>query len=163
MRLIGGGLIAAAGLWCGLLAARRLERELERCAMYIRMLELLAWELERFKTPLPELFSTLAAALEGEPARLCQSLAHGLLSGEDAGSLWREALLAAAAQEREILLPLGSVLGRYGAPEQAASVLAVKERMEDLCRERRNGLRERRRVLIGIGTAGGIFLSVLLL
>lgn len=164
MRLIGCGLLAGAGVWSGILAAKRASEETARCGGWCRMLELMAFELERFRTPLPDLFASLALRLEGTPRRLCEAISLELAAGgKEFRSVWRGEVENLSAAEREVLLPLGEVLGRFGAEEQSAALESAKEQMERLWQERQNGLRDRRRVCFGVLSAGGILLAILLI
>lgn len=163
MRLVGCGLLAAAGIWSGLLAAGRVSEEVARCGAWCRMLELMAFELERFRTPLPELFTSLSGRMDGLPASLCRKVSSGLAAGaHDFRSVWLDAVRDLPAQEREALRPLGEVLGRFGAAEQTAAIEAAREQMNELRRERRSASRDRRKVCFGVLSAGGILLAVLL-
>ena len=163
MRLLGGALLAASGVLCGALSARELRRELAVLDGFLALLDRLSMELARFKTPLPELFSLLAGELDGPASELCRTAAAGLAAGLPLSPLWRRAAEPLPPELREILLPLGPVLGRYGAEEQAESVLAARERLKNLREEKRRGLRDRTRVRLGVCAAGGALLAVLLL
>lgn len=165
MRLLGAGLIVCAGLWGGLLAAGALTCAVERCGSWCVMLELLSFELSRFRTPLPELFASLGSKLNGAPGTLCRGVCEGLNRVEDEFRvIWSSAMPSGLSdREREILLPLGEVLGRFGADEQAAMLSAALERMNALCAERRMTLRDRKKLCVCSFSAGGIFLAVLLI
>lgn len=163
MRLLGGGLLAGAGLWCGILAAAQLRRSAARCGSLCGMLELIAFEIARFRTPLPELFASLSERLTGPPGALCSRAAAGLQAGLSFRAVWRGALHDLPAAEREILLPLGDVLGSFGAEEQTAGLDAALFRMRALERERTAALRDRTRVCVGVCSAGGLLMAVLLL
>ena len=164
MRLLGGGLVAGAGVWLGLLAARELHRSAALCRELCRMLELMEFELDRFRTPLPELFASLAGRLGGLPGELCAAAAAGLSEGKRSfAEVWRAAAMCVPAAEREILLPLGDVLGTFGAEEQAAGIAAAASRMQALEAERQSNLRDRTRLCFGLFSTGGVLLAVLLM
>lgn len=163
MRLLGAALVAAAGLWCGLLAAGGLRRAEERCGGLCRLLELLRCELTRFCTPLPELFETAAAALDGAAGTAARSVAESLRRGERFAAAWTAATAALPGPEGDILRPLGSVLGRYGAAEQAAALENARMRMEALRDERRRARREKGRLYVGLSAGAGLLLAVCLI
>ncbi len=163
MKLLGGFLIAAAGVWSGFLAAGKLSASAARCGSWCRMLELLSFELVRFLTPLPELFASLAERLDGAAGETCGSVAEDLRTGLGFRAAWRSATENVPREERELLLPLGDVLGRFGAEEQAACADAVRERMNGLWKSRRRELGRRSRVCVGVGSALGLMLAVLLM
>ena len=165
MRLLGGGLIVCAGIWGGLLAAAELSGAAERCGSWCVMLELISFELSRFRTPLPELFGSLGGRLAGAPGSLCRGVSEGLNRGEDEFRvIWSDAMPTGLTdREREILLPLGDVLGRFGAEEQDAMLSASLECMNALRAERRMTLRDRKKICVCAFSACGIFLAVLLI
>ena len=164
MRLAGCGLLAAAGIWSGLLAARNVEEAASRCGAWCRMLELMSFELESFRTPLPELFAGLAARLDGRPKQLCAGVSAELAAGNsDLRGVWRRQVGGIPPPEREPLLPLGDVLGRFGAEEQAAAIRAAGKQMNALWQQRRSELRDRRKICLGVCSAGGLLLAVLLM
>ena len=129
------------------------------------MLALMAFELGRFCTPLPRLFEKLTELLEGEAAALCGRMACGLerLGERELRQIWAEALRPLPASERKMLLPLGEVLGRYGAEEQLRAVEACRTAMERAREEAADALREKGRVYVGLSAAGAAVLAVLLL
>ena len=163
MKELGACLIALAGFWLGILHARDLRAALRRCAAYARMLELISLELGRFRTPLPELFLSLSDCLEGDAASVCSFTASELAVGEPFRDVWKRATEALRPEEKEILCPLAEVLGAYGAEEQAARTEQAREEMLVLWDSRRTALRDRSRVCIGLCSAGGLLLAMMLL
>ncbi len=163
MRFLGAFCISLAGLLGGLRAAQRQRETLRRCVVLCQMLELMTFELTRFRTPLPELFSGLASQL-GEPAAgLCAAVADLLGSGAPFSEAWTKSLAAVSAMEGEELAPLAVILGRYGAEEQAEAVDVCRRALESRGASIRAQLRERSRVYVGVGAAGGVILAVMLL
>lgn len=162
MRLIGCVLIALAGLWTGVTAARGLSAELDRCEEYVEMLALMELELGRFKTPLPELFSSLEARLGGAGAALCGRVAKACSDDAVFREIWQHEAEKLPPRERRILLPLGGVLGRFGAEEQAARIGQAREQMAALRQERASALADGRRLRVGVCAAGGLMLAVLM-
>lgn len=164
MKLCGALLLTASGLAAGLYAARQGYIRLSLCRSLCQMLRLISFQLERFLTPLPELFSALAGQVPGGAGTLCAAVAAKLENpGESFSDIWSRALEALPGEEREILLPLGQVLGRYAAAEQIAAVTAALRDMTALADTLGGQLREKSRVYIGLATAGGAMLAVLLL
>ena len=66
-------------------------------------------------------------------------------------------------RERDILLPLGQVLGRYGAQEQMRALTLCRRDMERARDEARARVRERGSVYAGLSAAAGAICAVLLL
>lgn len=164
-RLVGALLVTAAGLLAGLLAAGALRERADRRAELGRMLELMEFELGRFSTPLPALFERLAGQLTGEAAALCVRVCRELpeLGERTMADLWRSALGPLPDAERRILLPLGQVLGRYGAEEQRMALAVCRESMVRAADEARSDLREKGRMAVGVSAAGAAALAVLLI
>lgn len=165
LRGLGALLLTAAGLMSGVAAAgklRRQHRELEELA---QAMALMALELEGFQLPLPELCAGLARTAAGAGGELFRRL-EGLLdrlSEERFSGLWEEAAAPLSPAARQCLMPLGCVLGRYGAAEQAGAVRHCRQqlllqaaRAEEL--SRRNG-----RLYIGLSACLGAALAVMLL
>jgi len=163
MTALGALLVAASGVLAGVLGAKALRAQAERARQLARMLELMRFELERFKTPLPDLFGALEARTDGTAAELCGRVSACLAAVDVRFSAaWRFACENLSKQEREILLPLGEILGRYGAEEQAAALDAALSDMRRLAEERRMELRDKSRLFLGLGAACGLLAAVLL-
>ena len=165
MRLTGALLITAAGLLAGLRAAGGLRAAALRRDSLCKMLALLEFELGRFHTPLPEMFADLAARTDGAGASLCRRMTTGLTGlGEQAlGEIWLYALEELPARERDILRPLGQVLGRYGAQEQLQALTLCRRDMEQARDEARTKARERSSIYAGLAASAGAVCAVLLL
>ena len=165
MRLTGAALLTLAGLLAGVLAAERLRRRVLLRQQLGQMLEQMAFELGRFKTPLPVLFPALAEQLSGPAGELCRRAAQALADGDrpPMARIWAGAVEALPERERAILLPLGSVLGRYGAEEQLRALHRARAAMARAEAEARTALGRKGRVYVGVSTAGAAALAVLLL
>ena len=163
MRLTGAALVAAAGLLAGLMQAGRLRDRARRREELCRMLDMLEFELERFRTPLPALFKKLAEQMEGDAGLFCGQVAEGLGARQDLASIWKDALRALPAEDRRILAPLGGILGRYGAEEQLRALAAAARDMERARDEARDEAREKGRLWVGLSAAGAAALAVLLI
>ncbi len=165
MRLAGAALVTAAGVLAGLCAAGSLRERAALREELCRMLGLMEFEMGRFRTPLPALFGKLAGQLNCQAGALCRRVSEGLelLGRRPFEEIWSEALKAFPAAERQLLTPLGQVLGQYGAEEQLAALAACREQAERARDEARTALRERGRMAVGISAAGAAALAVLLL
>lgn len=165
MRLTGAALLVLAGALLGLAAEREVRERARRRAALGLMLERMAFEVERFKTPLPALFCQLADELEGEAARVCRRAADGLARPDrgQMGDIWVAATAALPGPERTILGPLGGVLGRYGPDEQLRALDRARAAMAAAEGEAREQLRRSGRMYIGVPMAAAAALAVLLL
>lgn len=164
MRLFGAALLAAAGLLLGLLAADELQRRVRRRESLGLLLERMAFELGRFKTPLPAVFAELTQ-LDGEAGALCRRVSEGLerLGQQTMPAIWAQAVQPLPAVERAILTPLGSVLGRYGVEEQLRALSAARTDMARAAAQARKDRQEKGRIYVGASAAGAVALAVLLL
>lgn len=165
MRLTGGILLVLAGLMGGLQSASRLREDVLRRESLLRLLEGLSYEMKNFRPPLPALFSAMSGRTAGEGRELCLRILEGL---EQPGNprfapLWEESLCPLPSRERDVLRPLGSVLGQYAAEEQLQALERVRGEMERLSDEARVRMRERGRVSIGLWTAAGLMAAVILI
>lgn len=164
MSWLGALLVTAAGFCMGLSGSRELGNTVRRREQLCWLLERLAGELESFNSPLPELFGALEHSFDGELRLLCRHVAEGITGAvEPFGLIWAGALAYLPRLERQMLLPLGSVLGRYGTAEQLPAIFRCRREMERALQEARDRRRELGRVYIGLGTAGGLMLAVLLI
>lgn len=165
MRLTGAVLLAAAGLLAGLTARRAMEARVRRLTELLGFLELLSMELGRFRTPMPELFGGLAGRTRGAASELCERVSAGLdrLGERTFSDIWAEAAAPLPAEERDLLGPLGAVLGRYGAEEQLLAVDRCRHDTEQAREAAAAALRDRGRLAVGLGAAGGAALAVLLI
>ena len=165
MRLMGGALVALAGLMLGLISAGALRKEARRRAELCWLLESMAYELERFRAPLPELFYSLARQTEGAAADFCRDVLALLpeLGRSSFSELWSRALAPLPPRERTVLSPLGAVLGRYGTEELLAATALCRREMEQARREAAVRAEKNGRVYIGLCAAGGLMLAVALL
>ena len=165
MRLTGAALVTAAGLLAGLGVAERMRARAELLAELCRMLDMMEYELGRFRTPMPELFEKLAGLAEGRTGRFCAAGAEGLthIGQRDMAQIWQDALEELPRPAGDLMRPLGPVLGRYGAEEQLRAVEGCCQAMERARDEARCQLRERGRVAVGVAAAGAAAVAVLLL
>lgn len=164
MRLLGAVLVVLAGVLMGLQRAAELRRTVQDRAALCRMLEGLSYELGRFRTPLPEVFSGLCAQSEGVALSLCRAVSRRM-NGEQAAfsAAWAEETALLPPREREILAPLSGVLGRYGTEEQLPALERCLREMEGLLSEGQERRRERSGVCVGLWAAAGLMAAVVLI
>lgn len=164
MKLTGAALVVLAGVLMGLLRVKELRRTVRERAALCRILEELSYELGRFRTPLPEVFSALCARSEGAALSLCRTVSERM-NGEQAAfsAAWTEGIALLPPREREIMDSLGNVLGRYGTEEQLSALERCLREMEDILTEGREQLRERSGVCVGLWAAAGLMAAVVLI
>ena len=164
MEWLGALMVAGAGVLWGLLRAGELEKAVRRREEFCWLLERLSGELEGFCPPLPELFFRLGNLCAGRSGELCRRAAEYLRAPEREPfeAVWARVSEPLPPRERQILLPLGSVLGRSSVETQLPAIALCRREMEQALGEARARKRELSRVYIGLGTAGGVMLAVLL-
>lgn len=165
MRWLGALLLTAACALGGLTQARRLARRAGGLGELAFALELLSFELERFRAPMPELAERLARTAPGEGGALFERLSGAMEADGDEcfAGLWARALEPLPGPEREILLALGGILGRYGAEEELQAAAGCRARLRELEREAKEAYRRSGKLYIGLGISAGAMVSVLLL
>lgn len=163
---IGAILVIGGCGWTGFSAAVAYRRE-ERCMEgLLRIVRYMKWELQYHLTPLPELCRQAGKEVGGVLGEILNRMA-GLL---DAGtfpeprSCMRRAIRDSREippQCRELLLRLGSELGRFDLAGQLESLTAL----EETCREARQALAqgrgERLRSYRTLGLCAGAALAIL--
>ena len=160
-------LLAATSLGvCILLERKRRSRCLrELCAS----LELLEAELGTNAKPLADVFRDLCSRSEGSVLHFFRFLSEGFayLDRISFFELWKEAvglcLPQLTSRERDELIRLGGVLGKYELSRQCAAL----ERCTSFLREELNRQQERSRgedkLMLALPTALGLLLVILLL
>lgn len=169
IRWLGAILVAGATTAAGLAAVQRLGARVRLLAAFLTALDIMLAELTFNLTPLPELMQLLSrrAAAPVRPffahcARLLQRLGEESFLAlwqktvNDMGAEWR-------AGERDALMDLGAVLGRYDTKGQARALTLAKTRMEALL-TRAEGERLRQgRVFGALGAASGLAIVIILI
>lgn len=165
MRVTGAIILVIAGVMWGLTAAGELKKTVRRRETLCRLLEHISWELERFHTPIPELFSALAVTEPGEAGRLCREVAGRLsqLGRISFGEIWTGCISFLSPEERAMLSGLGNVLGRYGTEEQISALESCRREMESAHEKAKKCAQELGRVYIGVSTCAGVMAAVLLM
>ena len=121
VRLMGAVLVAAGCAWVGFQVSEGMRRRVAELRELARGLALVERELELWAPPLPQLMERAAAHSRGAAQRLFRACYQGLdrLDREDFPTLWRrlvEEERSWRGEERELLAPLGELLGRYDGP-----------------------------------------------
>ena len=147
----------------GLRTAADMRRRAAGCAALCRMLELMAFELERFRTPMPELMDMLAERTDRPASGLCRRCGTLLASGATMAGAWEESCAPLPERERAALLPLAGVLGRYGGEEELLALERTAREMDGLRGELIGRYREESRLALGLSAGMASLVAVLLL
>lgn len=163
-RAICAGLLVLTGALLGMKRTWALKRRLSLLRDLDAALGLLHGEIATLCTPLPQAFRDLA---ERGPAAAAGFFA--LLAAKDAdaplAAVWDRGLelLELDGRERQVLQPLGRVLGRYDAARQAAELELTREALSACARELEEEVKGRGRTYPGLGASLGAMLATLLL
>jgi len=130
---------------------------------------LMAGEIETYLTPLGEILARLGTG-GGPVAALFQRLSRDMSRLEDAGfaTLWERAVradrdLELRTPEKDSLLQLGRVLGRYDAAAQTRAIARCAGDFRDFAALARTEAQQQGRMWTGLGAAAGVVAAVLLL
>ena len=169
LRWLGAILVAGATSAAGLAAIQRLGARVRLLSAFVTALDVMLAEITFNLTPLPELMSLLSRR-SAPPARSfflhCACLMKRL--GEEPFlTLWQKAVGDMGAEwragERDVLMDLGAVLGRYDHKAQARAITLAKSRMEALL-ARAEGERARQgRIFGALGAASGLAIVIILI
>ncbi len=169
LRMVGAVLLLAGGVGLGLSAVKRLDRRVKTLRSLTEALELLEREMDFRLPPMKELIRETARR-SAEPAsgflRVCAERMEEW-EGQPLADLWQQAALdelpALKPCDRETLLSVGAVLGRYDAESQRGVISAARERLAVFLTDAVEERRRQGRVYGALGAAAGAFLVILLL
>lgn len=168
LRAAGALLLVCGCTGCGLLAARRLKWRVELLWEFEAALELIERELSYADTDMPEILERLSGTRGAVGAFFSRCSAR--LAQRDRRvmeQIWREELESGgfplSTEELELLLKVGSVLGRYDSAGQCQVLARVRSEL-GMLRTRAESDRDRLgRVYRAVGAAAGAGLAILLI
>lgn len=169
VKLIGGALIFAAFLLGALVCLRLRRQRTDTLNQLCTALDRAEGELSLRGLPLPRLFELLSKCSTGAAGFFFSELSQSMdrLGEEDFHTLWlraAEKCLAALRQpEREEIDRLGGVLGRYGLTEQLSAIRACSAELRRALDCARQDYPRSRRLLLGMASAAGAMLIILLI
>ena len=158
IRLLGGVLIVVAGSALGLSCGRTLRGGVTAVEGVMTALERLEREMSLHLTPLPELLMKLG----GVYARCGREIDRGECVRVAWGDMVAR-LPSLSRDSREILLPLGGVLGQYDGQAQCQALAATRQELSILRHQQRETSNRLGRVYTALGVTGGAFLVIVLM
>ncbi len=169
LKIVGAALLLAGGAGFGWSAVKRLERRVNTLRSLTQALELMERELD-FRLPPMKVLIGETARRSAEPAsgflRACVERMDEL-EGQPLSGLWQQAALEALPAlkpcDREALMSVGAVLGRYDAESQRGVLSAARERLTGFLADAVEERRRQGRVYGALGATAGAFLVILLL
>lgn len=161
-------MVASGCIWLGNRKARQLTARVRALETLKSALELMHRELELRLTPLPQLMRILSMKTPSPAGELFAGCGRALeeLDRERFSDAWARLvgqIPELKEEDRQALIPLGQVLGRYDGRGQAAAIEAVGQELEDLRARAQEESSRLGRVYRALGAAGGGFLVILLL
>ena len=169
LKIVGAALLLTGGIGFGLAAVRRLERRVKTLQSLTEALELMERELDFRLPPMKELIWETARRSAEPASEFLAACAERMdeLEGQPLSGLWQQAALdelpALKPCDREVLLSVGAVLGRYDAESQRGAISAARERLAGFLADAVEERRRQGRVYGALGATAGAFLVILLL
>lgn len=169
MKVIGACVVMLASLCFGLQIQRDRKRRTRCLSTLTEALQLLTGELATNRTPLPELMNWTAKHTQGQASSFFRSMASAFsrLGSESFYELWHRAamdcLTDLSSDNRDEVMAVGKQLGRVELSKQLAALEGCRNTlMQSLEREEKLFQKEKR-ISIGLPSALGAMLTILLL
>ncbi len=169
MRWVGAILVAGGAAAAGLTAIQRLGSHVRLLSALVNALEVMQSEIYFNLVALPELIGQLArrAAPPARPFFAHASKQMKLLGEESFQTLWHKALSETGAEwrtaEKDVLMDLGGLLGRYDSEAQSRAISYAKERMSELLAKAEDERARQSRIYGTLGVACGLAIVIILI
>ena len=169
MKYLGSVLILAACAAAGYIYIASMKKRIRALEAFCAALELAAGELKTRAAPIPELCALLKKRSSGAAAAFFSRLSDDLaaLGEKSFAELWREAaedeLACLAPEERQEVVCLGNVLGRYELARQEKAVSACALALRASLARARESYGGQKKLGLGLPAAAGALIVVILL
>ena len=169
MRYIGAAMILASSACLGFIFSRSKKRHIEALRGMCGAFEIMAGELETRITPIPEVCVLLSKRCTGTAENFFTDLAASLdsLGDRDFAELWTAAaeksLAVLNAQELDEVLALGNIIGRYELSEQTRALHICLNTLRTALDTAQREYPGEKKLGLGLTTAAGVLLIVVLL
>ncbi|MDL2273619.1 stage III sporulation protein AB [Oscillospiraceae bacterium OttesenSCG-928-G22] len=169
LQIIGAVLIILGTAGIGLFEVYRLNLHIETLSGFLSALELMESEIYFNISPLYDICKKLTRSARAplRPFFAALSEGGGDVAGESFGDLWKRTLetmkLELGGEERQVLLELGSTLGRYDIEGQAKAISYVRRRFEGFLKEAVDVKSKMGRVYGTVGLAAGAAVVIILI
>lgn len=165
IRVAGMVMILSGCAFCGLRACTQLHVRIAVLEELVHALALMERELSLNRTALPELLQQLAQSSRTEVRKMMETCMVKVEQGKSFTSAWTDGLAQSGIEQsaRDILRPLGQILGSYDADGQGAAIVRVREELQDYLAHLREETRARKRVYTTLSVTMGGFLVLMLL
>ena len=168
IRTVGTILLLTASISLGFGAAGGLKARVQDLKMLIHSLEIMERELEAHLTPLPQLLEMASNSTKKNVKEFYSLCKSGLdrQNGHSFCGIWSNAAEAAQLrileQDLQLLVELGSVLGRYDAAGQCCALMETREKLTFALTEAEIQKNRLGNVYTTLGIASGAILSIVL-
>ena len=169
IHVLGAITILCCSAIIGVLNVVERQRQIKCLQQICTSLAILRGELEAKCQPLPDVFRELCSRSGRETFRFFSFVSAGfaLLEERSFFEIWQEGVLTCLSQlsreEKNELIPLGSVLGRYDLPHQSAAIQRAISRLQEELDRQEKVCQKEKKLYLGIPTAMGILLIIMLL
>lgn len=164
MRLWGALLIVSGSGWMGLRAARQLRMRARALRELEQAMAMLGCWLERFCLSTPELARQTARSSSGAGAALLSRWANELEKADERplSERWTAACASLERPWRDVLEPVGEVLGRFGMQEQCAAVGQAGMQLSRLAQQAEERSRSSGKLFAALGFSLGAIAALVL-
>ncbi len=165
LRIMAAIAFAAAGGAAGFSMAARLRREQRVCAAICCLLERTAFLVGYRGDDVFSVFSELRRDPELTPLTFLRSLPESYAPGADLREKWRDLVRSQGLgeDECELLLRLGSIIGRSDCASQLDSIRQLRESAAELERRRDEVCRQKSRLYRSVGLLFGVMAAILVI
>lgn len=163
IKIIGAILLVGGASLMGIFASEGIRARARSLAGFEQVLGMMAREIGEYLSPLPELMRRIAEITSPPLSDFFRACSEETMKRNDmpfsliwSKNLTRAPSLYLAPQEREELLALGNVLGRYSAEEQKKSIEHAARRISALRGEAEGEVRRLAKLYAKLGVTCGI-------
>ncbi len=166
LRLLGGGLIVVGSMGWGILAAKNERTREESLREFLHILRRMIHDLQRFRTPLPQMLQNGAAETQGQLQFLLQFLSTELerQAFPDVASCMEKAL--GEYPPDPVLYPFlrsfGRCLGQFDLEGQVRELELIHEDCARALEQTMGNKKDKLHLIRTLGICGGIMLIILL-
>ena len=170
IKMLGALLLAAGGLWLGMLKSAGQYRRASALLQLSAAMEMMRGEISLNLTPVPELMELISRSFDGPVGIFFRnvSLLMPELGKETLAELWSRAVdgtadLPLSRAEMDELRLLGGALGRFGAGEQGRSLTLAADKFSGFASKAGEKAAQERKLCAGVGASAGLMLAIMLL
>ena len=166
-KVLGAFLVCGAGGYAGFSASARLSARVQTVGDMIKALEFMQNEITYTKTSMAGIVQSLANTAQGGAKYFFERLGESMnrLWETGFGSLWQECVQVQRhinQSDKNILIELGHVLGRYDAEIEAKNISAAMNALDFNWQSAKQEQKKYAKMYRAFGLAFGLFVAILL-